>query len=173
MDDGMARLWALILAFPVFPAWACDPSETLYERLVRHEGYERCVYVDTLGNPTIGVGHLLPEGTPHDTCWDDATIYRMLHHDIEFAESAAYRDLNDPVSWAHLPRVPRETMIEMAFQLGGRGLGSFHHMLDAIRAGDWPRAAREIRNSLLARETPKRANELADCMENASLNSGL
>lgn len=139
----------------------CNPHEGIFERLIRHEGRRNCVYVDTEGVKTIGIGHALPPDAPDTLCWTAREIYDQLHQDIETAEAAAYLDLANPIWWAHMPRVTRETLIELAFQLGGRGLHGFEHMLDAVRRSQWERAADELLDSKLARETPHRTRELA------------
>lgn len=53
----------------------------------------------------------------------------------------------------------RAVLIDMAYQLGGRGLAGFHHLLDAIRIGDWNKARDELDSSLLRSQTPNRVVE--------------
>ena len=167
--------WAAVILCVVFLAGAicsaaqsapaCDPDEGLQARLIRHEGWRSCHYTDTLGNETIGVGHLLRRPVPARLCWPDSKILAVLDNDIDRAEANAEHDLHAPGVWAGLRRGPREVLIEMAFQIGGHGLAGFKRMLAAVRRGDMAQAAAEITNSKLARQTPKRAAELACLME--------
>ena len=53
----------------------------------------------------------------------------------------------------------QDTLIEMAYQLGLAGLMSFHHTLGCIETGDYAQAARNLRASLLYRQTPKRVED--------------
>ncbi len=158
-------LGALILSgiAPASAVTRCDPGEGLTDRLIRHEGWRECVYHDQYGNPTIGVGHLLKRPADPELCWGGARIHANLSHDIERAEDAARHDLGQ--SYYALPDTQRAVLIEMAFQIGGRGLAHFTRMLDAARAGDYALAAQEILNSKLAHQTPVRAAELACLME--------
>jgi lysozyme len=52
-------------------------------------------------------------------------------------------------------------MVNMAFNLGVDGLGHFHHMLDAMKAKDWDRAAQEALNSTWAGQVGERAQRVA------------
>lgn len=165
--------WVCVVACVLFIAGAlcsvanaadCDPSEGLEARLIRHEGYRVCPYKDTLGNWTIGVGHLMKRPVDESHCWPDSKILVVFHHDVERAEDNARHDVNNNSVWATLPRVKREVLIEMAFQLGGSGLHHFRRMLSAVRVKQYPRAAQEMRNSKWARQTPVRAQELACLM---------
>ena len=145
-------------------ASACDPDEGLQARLIRHEGWRSCHYTDTLGNETIGVGHLLRRPVPGDLCWKDSKVLSVLHHDIERAEDNARHDLNADGVWAGLRRGPREVLIEMSYQLGGRGLLHFRRMLAHVRSGDLDGAADEMLDSLWAKQVPRRSAELACLM---------
>ena len=167
------RWAAVLIVLPVFigaAAHACGTAETLTERLIRHEGFEPCVYVDTLGNPTIGVGHLLARPAPGDLCWPDSKVRAVLYHDILRAEANARHDVGH--GFDALPDGQRAVLIEMAFQLGGRGLAEFHHMLAAVREGDFARAAAEIIDSRLDHQTPARAEELAALMRDEPCSDG-
>ena len=166
--------WATIVLCVVFLAGAvcsvaqgaeaCNPDEGLQARLVRHEGWRSCAYEDTLSNMTIGVGHLLKRPVPDGLCWKDSKVLAVFHHDIERAEANAKHDLDANGVWASLRRGPREVLIEMSFQLGGRGLLHFKRMLAAVRSGDLAAAADEMLDSRWAKQTPKRAQELACIM---------
>ena len=143
----------------------CDPHEGLQARLIRHEGWRACAYLDSLQNWTIGVGHLLKRPVPERLCWSDSKILAVLDNDIDRAEANAEHDLNAPGVWAGLRRGPREVLIEMSYQLGGRGLLHFKRMLAAVRSGDLAAAADEMLDSRWAKQTPRRAQELSCLME--------
>jgi len=54
------------------------------------------------------------------------------------------------------PQSIQDTILEMAYQLGLAGLMGFRHTLGCIEAGDYAQAAKNLRASLLYRQTPKR-----------------
>jgi lysozyme len=55
-------------------------------------------------------------------------------------------------------------LLEMAYQMGCRGVGKFDNMWNALEVGDYRVAADEMLDSRWARQTPARANRLADRM---------
>ena len=57
------------------------------------------------------------------------------------------------------PQGVQDTLIEMAYQLGLAGLMGFRHTLSCIEAGDYAQAAKNLRASLLYRQTPKRVED--------------
>ena len=162
---------ALLLLFPLgslsSAAWgerACNSDEGLQARLTRHEGLRPCVYFDQFDNPTIGVGHLLKRPVPVGLCWSDSKIQAVLDHDIARAKSNARHDLNDDEAWESLSQDRQAVLVEMSFQLGGNGLLHFQKMLAHVRKSEFGAAADEMLNSRWARQTPKRAQELACLM---------
>ena len=152
----------LALAGPA-DAINCIAGEEMRNRITRHEGIRRCVYKDQFGNPTIGVGHRLHEPVPDDLCWDIVKIAAVLALDIEHARGNAKHDLGEE-AWDRTPYIQQDVLTEMAFQIGGNGLMHFRKMLAAVRDGDFELAAAELLDSRLARQTPKRAKELACLM---------
>lgn len=60
----------------------------------------------------------------------------------------------------------KEVLIEMAYQLGVKGLSKFYKMLKALRDMDYDTAADEMLNSLWARQTPQRCKRLSEVMRN-------
>ena len=54
------------------------------------------------------------------------------------------------------PQNVQDTLIEMAYQLGLAGLMGFRHTLGCIEAGDYAQATKNLKASLLYRQTPRR-----------------
>lgn len=139
-------------------------TETLEQRLIRHEGVELMPYTDTRGFRTVGCGHRI---TPEDGDRFDGGIsydaaMALLQDDITKARMAVARAL----PWTYdLDDVREDVLVEMAFQLGIAGLLEFKLMLADIRAGDWAKAAEEMRNSKWHAQTPSRCEELAKIMK--------
>ena len=128
-----------------------EDKQRLYASVEHHEGYRSKAYRDTLGHWTVGYG------TNLETLEIDlATARAWLHSRLEWSEAA----ISTQPGWEGLNGVRKATLIEMAYQLGGRGCKKFVKMWSAIEGKDWPRAAREMGHSRWASQTPKRVNEL-------------
>ena len=140
----------------------------LYERLRGHEGLRLTVYDDATGLPiqqgttvrgfpTIGYGALLcePGGiTP-------AEAETLLRNRVELAV-AGVRGLVPNMRAANDARF--DVLVEMAFQMGVRGLAKFTNTLKAVREKRWDDAADGMLASRWAQQTPRRAQELAKVM---------
>ena len=133
--------------------------------LVRaHEGCRLAPYHDSLGYPTIGIGHLLSR-----EAWADLSQWAPITEgeaeaifSTDLARAAdecrelfgdAWGDIAEPT----LASARQAALIDMVFELGEAGLGKFHLMIAAIGRGDWEEAARQAHASLWDRQVPKRA----------------
>src|SRR5947209_12832319 len=151
---------------------ALQPVQNLEEQLRRDEGTvhdrnRRMVAYNNDGNWTIGYGHNLTahnEPVPNQPITaQQAEAY--LQQDIQ----RATQELDQALPWArNLDEVRRGALINMAFNMGigdatrGTGVLGFQNALDAIQAGDYDRAAREMQNSRWGRgATRNRAARLA------------
>ena len=72
----------------------------LMEELIMDEGYKYEIYLDHLGYPTLGVGHLITEkdeeyGQEVGTVVHDERIKECLQNDIDIV----CKELNDKMSW--------------------------------------------------------------------------
>ncbi len=127
-------------------------------QLIRHEGFCAKPYKDTVGKTTIGYGRNL----------DDVGITKkeaeyLLMNDIASAEQAA-RNLFHQFDYLNENR--KAVLINMAFNMGEKGLGSFGKMRNYISAEDWKSAAKEMLASKWSEQVGNRAKELARMMEN-------
>lgn len=125
-----------------------------------HEGRVASVYQDSLGFWTIGVGHLVDRrkggGLP------PAIIDALLEHDVESARAA----LQDALTWfAYLDEVRQAALVDMAFNLGVRGLLGFKKTLALVRDRDYLAASVEMLDSTWARQVGSRARRLSRMME--------
>ncbi len=148
--------------------------DRLRESVLEHEGYRTDPYRDHLGNWTVGVGHLIHEmqlsalvnyrtlGELLNWIGSNETHEHWLRSDLLQAESDARRYIGD--AWDKLTDARQEVLTEMAFQMGADRLGKFQKLREAILARAWVKAESEMLDSLWARQTPKRAKELASRM---------
>jgi lysozyme len=141
----------------------------LRKQLIDFEGFGNIAYPDPLTNGapwTIGVGHCGPE-VHEGLIWTDDQINVALDGDI--AEKIVQCRHSFP--WFDSLNEPRQAvLVGMCFQLGLRGLLGFQKMLDRVRDARWHDAGNEMRTSLWAKQTPKRAARLASQMENGEWN---
>jgi lysozyme len=129
--------------------------------LEHDEGFRAQPYQDTLGVWTNGCGHTqgVDESTPPVTLAQAraqlaATVTAVMH-DLDLA-LPWWRSLND---------VRQDVLVNMAFNLGVRGLLRFTHTLAAIRGGCFGLASAGMLGSRWATEVGERARRLAEQME--------
>lgn len=150
-----------------------NPLETMLEgMLLRDEGRKLFVYDDATGealrpgmtlkgHPTVGIGRALDvEGLTSSE--SDYLLAGDIYRVQSEAEKAFpwYESLVDE---------RKAVILSMLFQLGLGGVQGFHEFLLAVEHQNWSRAAAEMKNSLWAKETPSRAERLAEQMETGKL----
>lgn len=70
-----------------------------------------------------------------------------------------------------LDEARRAVLVDMAYEMGGRGIEGFVHLLAALREGNWEQAAIELGNSLLFSEVPHREAHNQDILRTGVLSS--
>tara|TARA_R110002126_G_scaffold70384_1_gene177174 strand:+ start:1344 stop:1961 length:618 start_codon:yes stop_codon:yes gene_type:complete len=123
-------------------------------QIVQDEGMVLNVYRDTLGNATVGFGHLVLANESFDTITPHLAI-KMLKADFAMARS----NVESEYGWADGD--VKLVLINMSFQMGQGRLAKFEKALLAMRVGDYDLAAAELLDSRWANQTPKRAQRLA------------
>jgi len=108
----------------------------LQNELIRDEGIRLSAYRDSLGNLTIGVGHLIVKGESF-TKISNTEALDILENDISIAER---RLTNIFPSWRSLDEVRQRAMLNLTFNLGYK-LADFKRFLHAAKSGDWDKAA--------------------------------
>lgn len=145
----------------------------LYASTDDHEGFRPRQYLDSRNLWTIGTGRCLETNpltaeelkTLFDRGWLTMTIAKQGSDWLrERGLAEVERDLAVRFSeiWPFLDDARQNALIEMGFQLGVTNLVGFAQMWKAIRAADWEGAKREALDSLWAKQTPARAEELAE-----------
>ena len=130
---------------------ACTPQ------LNEDEGFRSRAYQDTRGVWTWGYGDTKHGVGPGKSCTiEQARAWR----DAYLAELAG--DLSFHIPWCTGLSVTRSAaLLNMAYQLGLRGLLNFKQMLGALREGRFADAGREALDSLWAKQVPARAHRIA------------
>ena len=125
------------------------------EDLKRHEGFRGMPYRDTLGVLTVGYGRNLDaKGI------SEPEAHFMLRNDI----IDALQNLTMLEFWGSLSETRQVVLVDMAINLGFRGLLNFKKMIAAMRARDYNKAADEMLDSVWALQVGNRAMELAQMM---------
>lgn len=129
----------------------------LMESLKKHEGVRKLPYYDSEGFLTIAVGHKL-DSIP----LSEKAIDIILLDDIEHTISQLHAVI--PYWHEGLNEERQNVIVEMAFQLGATGVKGFKRMWEAIKAENFQLAAKEMTNSRWFKQTPNRAEALAERM---------
>ena len=140
--------------------------DKLLESVKKHEGFRDIVYRDTLNKRTVGYGHLCVEDH-----WEDGKKY-----DKEYLEEILEKDLQGAIDQTHekcadlkISDDAKSLICEMIFQLGGHGVSKFRNMWKALQKDppDYKEASVQMLDSRWAKQTPARATEMAEQMQNA------
>jgi len=136
----------------------------LREELTFDEGCINKVYLDHLGYPTFGIGHLVlsedPEhGQDVGTPVSEERIKECFEKDIQ----NVFDDLDRNMPWwRDLPSDLILVMANMSFNLGINRLMKFKNFLSAMQDKDWDKAAVEMIDSRWAIQVGPRAVRLKD-----------
>ena len=136
--------------------------DKLREEIAYDEGSVNEIYLDHLGLPTFGIGHLVldsdpeygqPVGTPvsEDRCNSafDEDVKTVLNDC-----SILYDDFDD------LPEEAQRIIENMMFNMGRPRLSKFKGMKRGVDARDWNAAADEMVDSNWYKQVTKRADRL-------------
>ena len=138
--------------------------DRLLESVKKHEGYRNKVYLDTLGKRTVGVGHLCVEDFwEDDKEYEEKFLMTILEHDLQTAIKGA-KDLMAENGCMDIDEQAEELIIEMVFQLGKTGVSKFKNMWKALSGLQYSAAADQMLDSRWAKQTPNRANGMANIM---------
>ena len=139
---------------PIPTSRPMSPEQALIQA---REGYSDEVYEDTRGFNTVGFGHRTDEpvgSVPYTREQNESN----LDTNIETAKTAAQTYAGE--KWNDLNKQQKAALTSMALQLGATGQAGFEDMQAALRAGDWAGVRREARDSLWARQTPARVEDI-------------
>ena len=124
--------------------------KALIERIGVNEGFRSKPYQCSENVWTIGHGltWLTEEESLHILSGRISQLHLKLLDDLDW-----YKDM---------PPEVQGILIEMVYQIGFSGVMKFRKMIANMQGKNWKGAADEMLDSLWARQTPSRANRLAD-----------
>ena len=138
----------------------------LEKRIMDHEGFRKKIYKDSLGKKTIGYGHLITEKDNFEEGieYTKTELLNLFHKDLEKAREGA-NQLVGHMKELHIEA--KNCIIEMVFQLGTQGVRNFKKLILALEEKHYFEAHVQMLDSRWAKQTPARATEMAEQMQNA------
>ena len=142
--------------------------EQLREEIAVDEGVKYEIYLDHLGLPTFGIGHLVrdddPEsGQPVGTAVSEDRVNECFDKDVEIVINDCrqlYEDFDD------LPGEAQLIIANMMFNIGRPRLSKFKGMKAGVDARDWNEAADQMVDSRWYNQVTNRAERLVQRMRN-------
>ena len=140
-------------------------SKDVYDHFIMEEGFRTKAYLDHQGNYTIGVGHLLGRNPKYKgMVWSEEKVMSVLDDDIDIALGHAKTIFPQ---FDIIPPKVQLGILDMIFNLGGRGFREFKKMIRMINLQKYQEAAKEALDSEWAREdVPNRARRTAKLISN-------
>ena len=138
----------------------------LREELEIDEGRVDAIYLDHLGYPTFGIGHLITSSDPeHDnpvgTFISDLRVVEAFEDDVQSVLSDCEKLY---VQFEHLPEEVQLIIANMMFNMGLTRLSKFKGMKRGVDNRDWNDAADEMVDSAWYRQVTNRAERLVKRM---------
>ena len=148
-----------------------DFTDRLREELKIDEGCKYEVYLDHLGLPTFGIGHLITKDDPEyqmgmGTPVDEIRVNEVFEQDINVTIGECRRLFDD---WDNLPQEVQLITANMMFNMGRPRLSQFKKMIQAIRDGDWLEAGNQMQDSRWYKQVTNRADRLISRMKAVGL----
>lgn len=137
--------------------------EAVFEQLKIDEGVVNEVYLDHLGYPTFGIGHLIVEGDPEEQLGvghpvSEDRVKECFEKDLDTAISECTALYGD--SFNNWPGTVQEVLVNMMFNMGRTRLGKFINFRKALESQDWKQAGVEGRDSRWHKQVTNRAERL-------------
>ena len=142
--------------------------EKLREELEIDEGCKYEIYLDHLGYPTFGIGHLITDDDP-ESGWevgasiDTVRVHEAFESDIEGVLSDCSKLYSD---FGDLPEEAQRVIANMMFNMGYTRLSKFKNMKLSVDNRNWDIAADEMVDSRWYYQVPNRAKRLVERMRN-------
>ena len=141
-------------------------TQQLRKQLEIDEGVKYVIYLDHLGLPTFGIGHLVTKTDPESgqavgTPISKERVAECFDMDVQSVINDCnklYEDFED------LPEEVQQIIANMMFNMGYTRLSKFKGMKRGVDSKDWNQAADEMVDSRWYRQVTNRANRLVERM---------
>lgn len=141
--------------------------EKLRETLKVDEGVKYEIYLDHLGLPTCGIGHLITEDDPEHglevgTHIDDERVNELFDQDVQVTLGECRLLFQN---FDNLPEEVKQVCANLMFNMGRPRLSKFLKFRKALENSDWIEAGKELKNSRYYRQVTARADRLIARLE--------
>lgn len=169
----MFRILLVFLAVGAAAGSTCDARSLI----TKHEGSRSCVYIDTTGNPTVGIGYNLNDSTARSDlaavgadydkvragteCLTQDQIMKLFEPSYQRAVSSAESAVS---SFNSLCCNVQEVITDMSYNLGS--LSSFTTFVSLINSGSWAQAAQDGRGTAWCSQVGSRCSDDMDRVSN-------
>ena len=138
----------------------------LRKQLEIDEGVKYEIYLDHLGYPTFGIGHLVTttdkeSGQDVGTSISEERVRECFEIDVSYVIKDCNKLYDD---FDELPEEAQQIVANMMFNLGRTRLSKFRGMKRGVDARDWNAAAREMVDSRWYQQVTNRAERLVQRM---------
>jgi len=140
--------------------------EQLRQEIEIDEGVKYEIYLDHLGLPTCGIGHLIVEGDEEygqevGTAVSEERVAELFESDVQVTLDECERLYS---GFSELPEEVQHILANMMFNMGRPRLSGFKKFNAAVADGDWEGAAEEMIDSRWYRQVTNRADRLVTRM---------
>ena len=140
--------------------------EQLRLEIEADEGVKYEIYLDHLGLPTCGIGHLVVEGDEEygqevGTPVSEERVAELFEQDVQVTLDECERLYS---GFSELPEEVQHILSNMMFNMGRPRLSGFKKFNAAIEAGEWQEASEEMIDSRWYRQVTNRAERLVQRM---------
>ena len=145
--------------------------DKLREEIEYDEGSVGKIYLDHLGLPTFGIGHLVTKTDPENgqavgTTISEERVAECFESDLAGVVEDCKRLYDD---FDELPEETQQIIANMMFNMGRTRLSKFKGMKRGVDSKDWNQAADEMVDSRWYRQVTNRANRLVERMRNIKI----
>ena len=142
--------------------------QQLRQELTVDEGVKYEVYLDHLGLPTCGIGHLITDTDPEHgldvgTEIGEERVNELFEQDINITIDECKKLYYD---FDELPEEAQLIICNMMFNMGRPRLSRFHKMKRAVDNREWEEAANQMKDSRWHKHTTNICEELASIVAN-------
>tara|TARA_Y100000768_G_C23931099_1_gene660148 strand:- start:538 stop:993 length:456 start_codon:yes stop_codon:yes gene_type:complete len=146
-------------------------TDRLREELKIDEGCKYEVYLDHLGLPTFGIGHLITDKDPEHqmgmgTPVDEIRVNEAFEQDVHVTLGECRKLFDD---WDNLPEEVKLITANMMFNMGRPRLSQFKKMIQAIKDSNWIEAGNQMQDSRWYKQVTNRADRLISRMKAVGL----
>ena len=138
--------------------------DAIKQMIIHHEGMKNKPYVDSMGNWTVGVGHLIGKSLPADMNREFSQEEIMSMFEQDFAKH--YGIAKRTPGWDKANEHGKAAMVDLAFNMG-QWWFKFPTTAMKLMAGDFPGAAMGLKDSAWFKQVGNRGPTIVGLMSQA------